>query len=61
MSTEEVLKKGTGNRWEMRFLKMPQISETFQPSLTPEQRQAAQSKQCPGTDVQEESRNGEGE
>lgn len=61
MSTGEVLKKGTGNRWEMRFLEMPQISETFQPGLTPEKGRAAWSNRCPYTDVQEESKNGEGQ
>lgn len=45
----------------MRFLKTPQISETFQPSLTPEKGRAAQSKRCPYTDVQEECKNGEGQ
>lgn len=61
MSTGEVLKKGTGNRWEMRFVKMPQLSETFQPNLTPKKGRVAQSKRCPYTDVQEESKNGEGQ
>lgn len=42
MSTREVLKKGTGNRWEMRFLQTPQNLRL--PTLTPEKGQAAQSK-----------------
>ena len=29
--TEEVWRKGTGNRWERRFLESPQTSETFSP------------------------------
>lgn len=43
--------RGTGNRWEMRFLRILQISESFQPGPTPGRGRAALSC-CPHTGVQ---------
>lgn len=48
-SAGEVLKKGTGNRWQMRFLKTPPISETVQPRFTPERGREARGERCPST------------
>lgn len=52
--------RGTGNRWEMRFPRMPQISESFQPCPTPGRSGAALS-WCSYTGVQGQNQNRDSE